>query len=237
MVAAAVIAAGAVAAVGAVGGAEIAAGATNSAASKAANAQEWSLLQQESVEQPYMDLGTSAISQYKNLLGIGSGGTAGELTALQKTPGYEFTKSQGEQGILNAASAAGGVSGNTLTALDQYNTGLADQTYEQALQNAQSAVTIGQNAASNTGSAIANTGNNLSSIATNQGNNLANIGIGEAAGISNAVGNASNQYVENQTIGALMNSGGGGNTYTSQYSPGGGGGGGVDFISDGYQEN
>jgi hypothetical protein len=235
MVAAAVIAAGAISAVGAgVAGSE-AAGATKSAANTAANEQQWALLQQEGVEQPYMNLGQSAIGQYQNLLGIGSGGTAGELAALQKTPGYQFTQQQGETGILNAASASGGLSGNTLTALDQYNTGLADQTYQSALSNAQSAVTIGQNAASNTGAAISNAGNNLSNIATNAGNNLANIDIGEAAGISNAVGNAGNQYVENQTIGSLLNPGGGGNTYTSQYSPGGSGG----YIdsSDGYQEN
>jgi hypothetical protein len=198
----------------------MAAGATTGAATTAAGEQQWAVQQQEQQEAPYSALGTDAIAQYKNLLGLGKGGTAGELTALQNTPGYQFTKQQGETGILNAASASGGVSGNTLTALDSYNTGLADQTYEQALQNAQSAVTIGQNAASNTGSAIANAGNNLSSIATNQGNNLANIDIGEAAGISNAIGNSSNQYVENQTIGALMNQGGGG-------VAGGGGGGGT----------
>lgn len=234
MVAAAVIGGAVIGAAGsAVAGGE-AAGATKSAASTAANEQQWALEQQESVEQPYMNLGSAAIGQYKNLLGIG-GSPASELNALEKTPGYQFTKSQGDQGILNAASAGGGFSGNTATALDQYNTGLADQTYEQALQNAQSAVTIGQNAASNTGSAIANAGNNLSSIATNQGNNLANIDIGEAAGISNAIGSGVNAYTENQTIGALLNSGGGGNTYTSQYSPGGSGG--VDFVSDGYLEN
>jgi hypothetical protein len=198
----------------------MASGATKDAASTAAGEQQWALEQQESQEKPYTDLGTSAMTQYQNLLGIGPNATAGELTALQNTPGYQFTKQQGETGILNAASASGGVSGNTLTALDSYNTGLADQTYEQALQNAQNAVTIGQNAASNTGAAIQNTGNNLSSIATNQGNNLANIDIGEAAGISNAIGNSSNQYVENQTIGALMNQGGGG-------VAGGGGGGGT----------
>ena len=46
--------------------------------------------------------------------------------------GYQFTQQQGEQGILNAASASGGVSGNTLTALDKYNTGLADPELELA---------------------------------------------------------------------------------------------------------
>jgi len=46
------------------------------------------------------------------------------------TPGYEFTRTQGEKSILQGAAAAGGaISGGTLRRLGEYNTGLAENTY------------------------------------------------------------------------------------------------------------
>ena len=62
---------------------------------------------------------------------------------------------------------------------------------------------IGQNAASNTGSAIQNAGNNLSNISMTQGQNIANIDIGEAAGISKALGSTYNNAAEGQALAAL----------------------------------
>lgn len=61
----------------------------------------------------------------------------GQTTAaLAQTPGYQFQLQQGDQGILNAASATGSVqSGNTLKALGSYNQGLASTDYQQALTN------------------------------------------------------------------------------------------------------
>lgn len=238
MVAAAIIGGAVVAGTASTVASHSAAGATESAASNAITAQQTAAQNQANLEQPYRGLGKAALPGYEALLGIGPGANAQTIQqALAATPGYQFTQQQGEQGILNAASASGGFSGNTATALDQYNTGLADQTYQNALTNAQGAVGLGQAAASNTAANIGTAAGNVSNLISNQGTNLANIDIGEAAGISNALGNAGNQYTENQTIGALLNSGGG-NAYTSQYSGGyGAGAGGVDAISDGYQRN
>jgi len=224
MVAAAVIGAGVVGAVGSsVAGAE-AAGATTSAANTAAGVQEQALQQQAQLAAPYTGLGTAAMSNYERLLGIGSGGSPQSIqAALAATPGYQFTQQQGETGILNAASAAGGVSGNTLTALDKYNTGLANQTYQTALNDAFAPVQLGQSAAAGQASNIQTGASNLGNIAIGEGNNLANIDIGTAAGISNAIGNAGNQYIENQTIGSLLNSGGGGGGFGTVTGIAGGG--------------
>ena len=140
----AVIGVGVAGAVGtAVAGSE-AAGATTNATNASIAEQNKALNEQAALSAPYRGIGTAAIPEYERLLGIGPGGTAGELTALQQTPGYQFTKQQGEAGIENAASAQGGISGNTLAALDQYNTGLADQTYQNAVGNAQGAVGLGR---------------------------------------------------------------------------------------------
>lgn len=60
--------------------------------------------------------------------------TADEAAA---TPGYQFTKDQGIQAGLRAASAAGNLgSGGTQKALAQYSTGLASTYYQQAYNNA-----------------------------------------------------------------------------------------------------
>ena len=58
---------------------------------------------------------------------------------LESTPGYEFTRNQGLQGVQNSAAATGrGVSGNALAGAANYATGLADSTFNQQLQNAMS---------------------------------------------------------------------------------------------------
>lgn len=179
-----------------------AAGATRDASNAAITEQQAALQQQAALSQPYRDVGSNAIGQYESLLGTGPNSNAQTIQqALEKTPGYQFTQQQGEQGILNAASAAGGVSGNTLTALDRYNTGLADQTYQQALGNSLNAVELGQSAAAGQAANIGNAANNISSTLVNQGNNIANIDIGTAAGISKAIGSGANNAIE---IGALQ---------------------------------
>lgn len=197
-----------------------AAGATRDASNAAVAEQQAALQQQATLSKPYRDVGSAAIGQYENLLGIGPGANSATIgEALKNTPGYQFTQSEGEKGILNAASASGGVSGNTLTALDKYNTGLADQTYQTALGNNLNAVELGQSAAAGQAANIGNAASTISSTLTNQGTNLANIDIGTAAGISKAIGNAGNNYTELTALQALNSPGGGGAAFT----PGAGG--------------
>jgi hypothetical protein len=181
-----------------------AAGATQNASNASIAEQQTALQQQATLSQPYRDVGTAAIPQYENLLGIGPNANSTTIQqALAGTPGYQFTQQQGEQGILNAASAAGGVSGNTLTALDRYNTGLADNTYQNAVNNAQGAVGMGQAAAAGQAQNVGQAAGNISSTLINQGNNLANIDIGTAAGISKAIGGGANNAIELGTLEAL----------------------------------
>ena len=211
-----------------IGGAVFAGGATIMAGSSAASAtrdatnasiaqQNAALTKQEQLNQPYSDIATGgtnpdgtpkgggAIDQYKNLLGLGTGGTADIQKTLAATPGYQFAKEQGLTATTNAASAAGmGLSGNTLEALDKYSTGLADSTYQNALGNAENAVTIGQNAANKTGTAVQNNANNNSTALLAQGNTIAGIDVNTAAGLTKAIGNGVNQYVTNNTLQGLL---------------------------------
>ena len=189
-----------------------AASATKDATNASIAAQKSAQQQQQALNAPYAAIGTGtngnngAIAQYQNLLGLGSGGAAGEQAALAATPGYQFAKSQGLQATQNAASASGmALSGNTLQSLDQYSTGLADSTYQNAVGNAQNAVTIGQNAAAATGAGIIQTGQGIASSLTNQGNTLAGISANTAAGISKALGSGASQYATYNTLQNLSN--------------------------------
>jgi hypothetical protein len=152
------------------------------------------------------------------------------MQALQNTPGYQFTQQQGTQNTVNQASAMGlGLSGNTLEGLSQFNTGLADQTYQNAVGNAENAVTIGQNAAAGTGAAIQGGANNISGAYLNQGNTIAGIQANEVAGVTKALSGGANGLITANTLANLQSQGGAGNLYTSQYSPGGSTG--TDFTS------
>ena len=218
MVAAAIIGGAAIAATGTAVASSEAAGATQSAANTAAGEQQNALTQQSQLAAPYTALGQSAMPQYQALLGIGpNANSATTLAALQNTPGYQFTQQQGQQGIANAASTAGGVGGNTLAALDQYNTGLADQTYQNAVGNAQGAVGMGQAAAAGQASNIGTAATNMGNIAVGQGNTNASIYANEAAGLSKIAGNTGNQLT---TLSALQGQTGGGFTPTFDASLG-----------------
>lgn len=198
-------------------------------ASNAAIGEENTALSQEEAETaPYTGLGQSAIPQLESLLGLsgstGSNGavagvnstgqtvnasgqptTSSTLAALEAIPGYQFTLSQGLQSTTNQATASGILdSGNTLEALDNYSSGLADNTYEQAVTNAQNAVNTGANAATNTASNIGTTASNVASTETNTGNTLAGIDANEAAGITSALGDALNNYTLNNTLQGLL---------------------------------
>ena len=191
-----------------------AAGATKSAANTAAAEQQSALTQQEQLAAPYTALGQSAIPQLQTLLGLTGGGTSGAPntaaaeTALAGTPGYQFTLNQGLNATKNAASASGMLlSGNTLQALDQYGSGLADQTYQQAVGNLENTVNTGQAAAAGQAANVGNAATNMGNIAVNQGNTLAGIDANTIAGIENAGSGAVNNYVLSNTLAGLNNPG------------------------------
>lgn len=126
------------------------------------------------------------------------------MQALENTPGYQFALSQGERGIANQASLAGGFSGNTAAALDQFNSGLASETYQQNVDNLARAVGTGQAAAAGQAQNVGNAANNISSALINQGQTTAGIDANTVAGLTKAVGNAADQYGTMSALKALQ---------------------------------
>lgn len=221
MVAAAVVGAAAIGAIGSgVAGSE-AAGATRDASNAAIAEQRYALDQQAQLSAPYRALGSAAIPQYEALLGIGPQGTAGIKTALESTPGYQFALDQGERGIVNQASAQGGITGNTLAALDTYNAGVASGTYQQNVGDIASAVASGQAAAAGQAQNVGTAAGNIGSTLVNQGNTIAGIDANTIAGITKATSGGIDQYTTLQALGALNSQA---PAYGGEASPGAGAG-------------
>jgi hypothetical protein len=207
-IAGAIVGAAALGTVGVMAGASTAARATNRASNAAIQQQQQALAQQERLAAPYTALGQQAMPAYQQLLGIGADGKLDPKLAqetLRNLPGYQFAQQEGQRGTLQAAGAMGmGLSGNTLAALDRYNTGLADQTYQDELRNLLAPVQLGQAAAAGQAANVGNAASNIGNIQQQQGVNLANIGMNRAAGITGAIGQGVNQYVTQNTLQGLM---------------------------------
>lgn len=185
-----------------------AASATKAGATTAANVQMAALQQQAQLAAPYTGLGQAAMPTYQALLGIGPSGGAGIQKTLENLPGYQFTKQQGIGATEAAASAlygGGRGGGNLLQGIDQYTTGLAQQNYQQYLQDLLQPIQIGQAAAAGQAANIQAGATNLGNIATNQGNTLAGIQANEIAGITRAAGGGVNNYLTYQTLQNLQN--------------------------------
>jgi hypothetical protein len=145
------IAAG-VGAAGSIGGSLIGGSAAKSAAQTQATAAQTAAAEQarefnvtQANEAPWLQAGQTSLSSLMS--GLQPGGQfstpySGTFSApteeqAQQTPGYQFSLDQGDLGIERASAASGGAfTGGEAKSLDAFNTGLADQTYQQTFNNA-----------------------------------------------------------------------------------------------------
>lgn len=86
---------------------------------------------------PFLASGQAANAQMTNLLGLNPDVNQEEILAkLRATPGYQFRLDQGQESINRSLGARGGLfSGRALKAAQDYGQGLADQTYNDYMQN------------------------------------------------------------------------------------------------------
>ena len=195
---------------------------------------------------PFVQAGQQSIGQIMTGLNNGTFGP-GSLPALptpfqaptlaqaQQTPGYQFTAQQGSKGVLEGAAAAGGaISGGTLKSLDQFNTNLADTTYQQQFGNALQSYNAnlaqygtalaGQQqefnqllapAALGSGAvtSINNTGtqaaNSIGSLMQSIGSSQAAGTLGQAASITGGINSVTGNLSQALLLGQIFNGGGG----------------------------
>jgi hypothetical protein len=123
-----------------------------------------------------------------NALGLnGAAGNASATAAFQNNPGYQFQLQQGDQNVLRNQAQTGQLnSGATNLDLQAQGQGLANQTYQQYVQNLQPY--LGQSNAAASG--IANVDTGLGNALNSNYGSQANLGYTAATGIGNANANA-----------------------------------------------
>jgi hypothetical protein len=120
---------------------------------------------------PYSQAGAGALQQQQNILGLAGAGP--QQTAYQniaQSPGFQAMAQQGEAGILQNASATGGLrGGNVQGALAQFRPSLLNQFISQQYDRLGGLTSIGQNAAAGVGNAGMQTGVNVANLMQQQG--------------------------------------------------------------------
>lgn len=138
-------------------------GALNNPNNKGYDAQMAAGQNIQNLYNPFVQTGTTANTTLANLLGE-NGTDAGAQAAAQanfaNTPGYQFAEQQGENAInANAAATGQTLSGNNQQAIQNYGTGLANQTYNQYVNNLQNQVGTGVSAAGGVASGLLGSAN------------------------------------------------------------------------------
>lgn len=163
-----------------------AAGIQADAENNATNAQTTAFNTITANNKPFLDTGTSALSQLGAAYGLnGGGGTPGAIdpnAGFYQSPDYQFQLSQGIKGV-DAGAAAGGMldSGATRKAEIAYAGNLASGQFNTYANRLQAIAGIGQAAANNQGAAAQGYANNIGNLAQAGANNLSN-SVGNLAG-------------------------------------------------------
>jgi hypothetical protein len=121
--------------------------------------------------QPYSQAGTAALGQQQALLGMGTPAAQQQaINAIQNSPQFQALQQQGENAILQNASATGGLrGGNVQGALAQFRPALLSGLIEQQYNRLGGLTSIGQNAAAGVGNAGMTTGANVANLLGQQG--------------------------------------------------------------------
>lgn len=120
---------------------------------------------------PYVTAGTGALSGQQNLLGLnGNDAQQQAITALQSSPQFTSMLKQGENSILQNASATGGLrGGNTQAALAQFSPALLSATINDQYAKLGGISSMGLGAATQTGAFGQAATNNVTNLLQQQG--------------------------------------------------------------------
>ncbi|QNY18277.1 hypothetical protein IC765_06425 [Acinetobacter seifertii] len=153
---------------------------------------------------PYVNAGTGALTGQQDLLGLnGLQAQQDAISNINNSAEMQTYLQQGENAILQNASATGGLrGGNTQSALSQFRPQLLNQMINQRFTNLGGLTALGQNAAAGVGNAGMQSANNIGNLmqqmgAAQAGNALAQ---GQASanmwgGVANALGTLGGAYM------------------------------------------
>jgi hypothetical protein len=198
-----------------IGGSALSSGAQSRAARQAGQAQEnaagMAIEEQRAAREqmrqllaPYSEAGIPALQGLMDLAGLGT--EQNQMQAFQQqeqSPLFQGLLQQGENAILQNASATGGLrGGNVQGALGQFRPALLNQFIEQQYGRLGGIASVGQNAAAGVGNAGINTANQISQ----QFGNIGAAQAGTALGVGRAQANMFNMPAN--LLGTFLGAGG-----------------------------
>lgn len=131
---------------------------------------------------PYTEAGVPALEQQQALLGLR--GPEAERAAIERISGgagFQEAVRQGEEALLQRASATGGLrGGNIQGALAQFRPQMLNQAIEEQYGRLGGMTTLGQRSAAGVGAAGMETGTNVANLLGQQGAALAGGELGQA---------------------------------------------------------
>ena len=156
----------------------------------------------QSLLKPYVAAGNNSLAAQQDLNGLnGAGAQQAAISALQSSPQFTSLLQQGENSILQNASATGGLrGGNVQGALGQFRPQLLAQTINDQYARLGGMTSIGQNAAAGVGNAGMATGGAVSGLLQQQGAATAGAALASGranAGVYNSIANGIGQYGAN----------------------------------------
>lgn len=139
---------------------------------------------------PYSKAGQGSLTAQQNILGLnGREAQQAAVSKIESSPYFQATAKQGENAILQNASATGGLrGGNVQGALGQFRPALLNSLVQQQYQNLGGITQIGQASASGQAAAGMNSANSISDLLAQQGAAQAGGYLGQGKATSDALG-------------------------------------------------
>jgi hypothetical protein len=144
-------------------------------------------LANQQLQSPFVDAGSKAIAQQMGLIGLnGTAAQQDSMNALLSGPEYTTGVRQGEEAILQNASATGGLrGGNTNNSLANFRADLLASTFNNQFQRLGQVSSLGQNAASGVGNAGMETAASIGKLLQQQGTAVAGGQIAQGNMVAN----------------------------------------------------
>jgi len=167
-----------------------AAGAQIAAADKGIAEQQRQFERVQKLLEPYVGAGKTALSQQMALGGMsGPEEQQAAIAAIEGGQEFEALTRQGEEAILQNASATGGLrGGNTQGALAQFRPQVLSSLINQQYTRLGGLTTLGQNAAVGVGNAGMQTGQNISNLYGQQGAAVSGAAMAQGNAFGNVLG-------------------------------------------------
>lgn len=186
------------------GAAEDAADAQSASAQKGIDEQRRQYDIMRELLKPYVEAGLPALQAQQALLGLGGpGAEAEQIGMIERSPGFNALVKQGENAMLQNASATGGLRGGNLqAALAQFRPQMLASELDRRYSRLGGMTALGQQSAAGVGTAGMQSASNIADLYGQQGAAIAGGELGRGRAISGLLN------LPSQILGAQIGAGG-----------------------------